>query len=461
MQRPRHLEGRRWNYTPTPIFDITVMRHFPFIMSRALLLFLPLWILPCAIARGQEASPIRSSKIEAALREDPTRACVNTHSYEFLPLYDTPAPKGYKPVYISHYGRHGSRSDWGRPAYKTVIDALSKGKEAHILTPSGDSLLQEATLVYEGHDGMDGRLTQRGVNEHMLIAQRMYTRYRRVFTKGSGKVRSVSSTVPRCLVSMTAFTDALTKMEPNLDITWDTGENFMAYINNGCPDSLSKAADALIRSKIPAPGKGEGERFLGKVFTDPVKGEELVGNKDAFVGLVLHTARNSNAFDINPTPFRFLSLDAIYSYYENNAMNLYLHQCNSAEFGKVRTALCRPLVEDIVNKANDALGNGRVCADLRFGHDYPILSLFAFIGLQGAGDCLTLDEARTEWFATEYVPFASNLQMIFYRKGNDPSKVLVKFLVNEKETLVPALKAVSGPYYDWNEVVAYLDGRFR
>ena len=31
------------------------------------------------------------------LRENPRRAAFNTHSYEFLPLHDTPAPKGYKP----------------------------------------------------------------------------------------------------------------------------------------------------------------------------------------------------------------------------------------------------------------------------------------------------------------------------------------------------------------------------
>ncbi|MBQ6579041.1 MAG: histidine-type phosphatase, partial [Bacteroidales bacterium] len=41
------------------------------------------------------------------LQEDHTRAGINTNSYEFGPIHDTKAPKGYKPFYISHYGRHG------------------------------------------------------------------------------------------------------------------------------------------------------------------------------------------------------------------------------------------------------------------------------------------------------------------------------------------------------------------
>ena len=49
------------------------------------------------------------------LREDPNRAGVNTHIYEFIDEVYTPAPKGYKPVYLSHYGRHGSRCDSNQP----------------------------------------------------------------------------------------------------------------------------------------------------------------------------------------------------------------------------------------------------------------------------------------------------------------------------------------------------------
>ena len=37
------------------------------------------------------------------------------------------------------------------------------------------------------------------------------------------------------------------------------------------------------------------------------------------------------------------------------------------------------------------------------------------------------------------------------KKGKD---ILVKFLMNEKETLIPELTAVQGPYYRWEDVKA-------
>lgn len=63
------------------------------------------------------------------IREDYDRAGVNTHPYEFRTMPVTQAPKGYEPVYISHYGRHGSRTDWGLGNYTYVIEILEKQRK--------------------------------------------------------------------------------------------------------------------------------------------------------------------------------------------------------------------------------------------------------------------------------------------------------------------------------------------
>ena len=91
------------------------------------------------------------------LREDPDRAGVNTHPYEFREVQTTPAPKGYKPVYISHYGRHGSRVNWECSNYIYVIDILENADDAGILTQEGKELLQEAQTVSQVHRGADGK----------------------------------------------------------------------------------------------------------------------------------------------------------------------------------------------------------------------------------------------------------------------------------------------------------------
>ena len=209
------------------------MKRFALILAALLLI--------CAAAAAQH----RSEAAIKALNEDITRAACNHNSYEFFPIKDTPAPKGYKPFYISHYGRHGSRSGWGGDRYAYVIHVLERGEKAGILTPGGDSLLAATRKEFALYGGMDGRLTPRGVREHAAIADRMYSRYPQVF-KGKKKVRAVSSTVQRCIVSMTGFTNSLVRRNPKLDILPDTGERIMEYIS---PDGDWQEATKLAYEK--------------------------------------------------------------------------------------------------------------------------------------------------------------------------------------------------------------------
>ena len=55
----------------------------------------------------------------------------------------TPAPKGYEAVYISHYGRHGSRYAYTSEAYTIILNMLSEGRKQGNLTARGEQLLDE------------------------------------------------------------------------------------------------------------------------------------------------------------------------------------------------------------------------------------------------------------------------------------------------------------------------------
>ena len=48
--------------------------------------------------------------------------------------------KGYKPFYISHFGRHGSRYFSGTHNIKPTFDCFEAAKAEGLLTPRGDSL---------------------------------------------------------------------------------------------------------------------------------------------------------------------------------------------------------------------------------------------------------------------------------------------------------------------------------
>ena len=107
---------------------------------------------------------------------------------------------------------------------------------------------------------------------------------------------------------------------------------------------------------------------------------------------------------------------------------------------------------DIVAGADEAIAGGEWAADLRFGHDYPILALVSYLGLDGVSKRLSFDQVDSEWYGWENLCMGSNLQMIFYR--NDAGVVLVKFLYNEHEKTVQGLKPYQGCYYRWDDIKA-------
>ena len=135
-------------------------------------------------------------------------------------------------------------------------------------------------------------------------------------------------------------------------------------------------------------------------------------------------------------------------------MEFYLRQCNSVEFGDSRMAFVTPLINDIIERADAAIATGEYCADLRFGHDYQLLALGAFLGLEGVGERLDQHSCQ-DWAGWRYTPFAANIQLIFYR--NARGDVLVKPLLNEREVRIIGLPG--GPYYPWPALRSYLQAR--
>jgi hypothetical protein len=397
-----------------------------------------------------DAQRERNPEFEAFLRENPFRAGINTDAYEGGPYENTPAPKGYKPFYISHYGRHGSRSNWDEANYKDLIESLEKAEQAGILKPDGKTVLERARQCLAAHNGMDGRLTPPGSREHMGIAERMYQRFPDVFKKGSKNIRVISSTVPRVLISMTAFTNRLTELDPKLNISWDAGETYQKYID---PEVESFGREMYQEMSKVELSRTDSVEFLSRFFTDTKKASEIVGRFSRFESQVFAVARITASFELEDI-FPLLPQESIYNNWARNNISLYLGQANSRAFSHNRMPPALLTVKDIVDKADEVLADtskDALCADLRFGHDYPFIAMCSAMGLEGIGQQLSVDEINLKWFGAWYTPFAANLQMIFYKnkKGGD---ILVKFLVNERETKLMGVEPVSGPYYRWSDV---------
>ena len=416
-----------------------------------------LFILALALGQLCAAQPDFSQypnpKFAQMIYEQPWIANLNACPYDLVvhPGKLTKAPRGYKPFYISHYGRHGARSGWDQDKYEYILEALGKAKDAGILSASGDSLMQETILVKEATNKMDGRLTVRGQREHRGIAERMYKNFRRVFRRGSHNVRVNSSIVPRCLVSMAAFTNRLSELNPRLDIVMDCGEEIQKEISNDHGSNI-RAGRRPIMDTIRSNMNIDFSEMMSRLFTDPEAAEEIVPDPLQFSNAVFAIGRISRSFDFDFNTYRFLPFEAVYGWSDYNNVYMYVGECNSVEFGEERMERTKPLVQMLLRQADDALANGSVCADLRFGHDYPLMALCCYLGVEGIGERHTWRESQEHFISTLYSPFAGNLQLIFYRSRKADKPVLVKVLVNEREVKLIGLEPVQGPYYNWEEL---------
>jgi len=412
-------------------------------MKKRQLLFAAMAVIMAACAPKTSYQPLPEG-----IEDNLHRTGINTCPYEYFPTPETPVPAGYKPFYISHYGRHGSRSNWESPSYGKVLGSFEKAHEAGILTEVGEQAYQTVKTVISLHNHMNGRLTPLGAKEHREIAGRMYNKYKGVFRGSTKKVRAASSVIPRCLVSMAAFTGELLSIDSKLDISWDTGEVFMNYLAS--EDSREKRAEAReIINEYRNAHVCDTIYFASRIFTDIDKAHEVVGSIDKMTRRAIEIAIICGSFELGDSLLLCIAPEDLEYSSKIYSLDLYLRQCNSVEFGDSRMAVpeMKAFMEDFISKADEAIAGGPTVADLRFGHDYHLLAISAFMGIKGIAERRTAEEAM-DWPGWLYTPFAGNLQAVFYR--NKAGNVLVKFFINEREATLICLEG--GPYYNWQDL---------
>ena len=135
---------------------------------------------------------------------------------------DTPAPKGYKAVYISHFGRHGARYALGNDFYERIHNFLVKAHSDGVLTDTGEEIFRRYEAFYPSVKYRGGDLTMLGQRQHRDIARKMYRSYPSVF-KGKTFAVATSTMVPRVIMSMAAFMDELDDLDKSFECSMDTG----------------------------------------------------------------------------------------------------------------------------------------------------------------------------------------------------------------------------------------------
>ena len=109
----------------------------------------------------------------------------SVYAYEAPTEPLTPAPKGFKPVYLTHFGRHGSRYLDNASNYDRPYNYLKEASDAGMLTDFGKDVLRRLEIIRAEADQRAGDLTQKGMQQHRDIARRMVENYPELFTNDS------------------------------------------------------------------------------------------------------------------------------------------------------------------------------------------------------------------------------------------------------------------------------------
>ncbi len=395
------------------------------------------------------------------IAEIPGRAGSNHFAYPYpdeatLPTL-TPAPQGYEPFFINHYGRHGSRWLTGKGTYLRPVAQLEMANRHGALTQAGRELLTALSTLADASAGRVGELTDIGAKQHQGIAARMMRNFPQVFN-GNAHIDAKSTIIIRCILSMQNETMTMRSINPELRITTDASYHDMHYMGWGfgedtCANALRKSqrrlTDSVKRAMVHP------ERFVASLITD----------KDLLRDSIDQTGLMADVFDVagsiqgheaykNFDLYRFFTADEIYDLWRNKNIYWYVQWANAPQNGNRMPYIERELLQNMVATADSAIATQWRGAALRFGHETCLLPLACLMELDSVNySCTDLATLADHWQDYNIFPKACNIQMVYYRQPGN-SDVLVKVLLNEHEATLP-VKTDAAPYYHWSDVRAF------
>lgn len=383
------------------------------------------------------------------------------------------APKGFKPFYMSHYGRHGSRYLLNTPQYNDPYTMLKQADEKGVLTDFGKDVLRRIEIMAKDADGHLGDLTIVGQQQHRGIARRMVRNYPEIFNKNSTIVAR-STTSHRVIASMTSALMEFSSILPKMNIDFNDSDFDKGYMNsedraiNSAKNSRERnAAVNAFNAKHNNP-----ERLMCALFTDTTfitryertssSGSVSVSNRSDD----LYTKIYDIAANMGSHSYLGFDLDDVFTYDEwydcwlqNN-----LYWFSVSGYHKLTQDVVpyghATLLQDFLDKADAAIAAGTPAANLRYGHDtalYPLLCLMEVNDCAYAPD--DIEDLATKWVNYDIVHMGSNLQLIFFK--DKKGTILVRALLDEREAKLPVecYKDAKGKeytyFYEWDKVEKY------
>lgn len=403
-------------------------------------------------------SPVIADTIEDV---DFFEAGGNYYCYPWLgktPPLQTPAPEGYKPFHLEHYGRHGSRWHIGSYNYDHPYELLKKAHEAGKLTPLGEQVFD---IVVEVRDefikGRDGELSDKGAIQHQEIGRRMALNYPEIFTPETN-IDARSTIVIRSILSMFNALNGIQSVVPDINIKTDASRADMWYMNynDTTMRRILNHADSTVLKDFRQKHANKGD-YLKKIFNDQAYAQDSIG-PSLFNPLFVLLNNTQSHYDQPWITDQVFTVEEARERWLGRNASWFLESGNSKITENHQPFSQRNLLLNMIESADTAMVSDGKSVNLRYGHDTIIMPLSCLMELNEFGQEINdlEDLAALGWHDYKAIPMGGNIQMVFYRPENsvNPDEVLVKVLLNEEEAVIP-LPGEKGPYYNWNNLRNY------
>lgn len=395
----------------------------------------------------------QSAEQVAAFDKDYKYELYRPYPVENIDAELTPAPKGYKPFYMSHLARHGSRWHSSSKTYNFTLNALKAADKAGELTALGKRYLDDMEIIAADAKNRSGELSPVGFEQHRGLAKRMVDNYPEIFHKNS-YIDCRSTIVPRCILSMASAVRQITSMVPSAKIRMESSESntyLKAYGGlNAVKDEAERLSDSLQVAYMP-----DIEPFLSRIFT---KTQDINKSKFAHYSFLMGAILGSTPVEgVDNLDYLFTEEERAAIWRASN-IRRYALTGPSKPFGEVIISGIYPFVENVITTADRAIATGDEQATLRFAHDVTVIPFSAILGIQCANTVTDdWDNVSYKWRINEVTPMAANIQMVFYRSKKS-DEILVKILHNEREQILDSAVAtpVESVYYRWSDIRSYL-----
>ena len=365
----------------------------------------------------------------------------------------TDAPKGYKPIYLSMYARHGSRHLSVYKDYEEPLVLLRKAYSKACISTLGKRTMSVIDSLERMAHGRIGELTIVGARQHQGIARRIYEHFPELFTNNT-HVDALSTPLQRTMMSMVNQCITLKECCPQLTIKTDASQHDVWYMDtqDATAYRYRKTPEAVKALKEYTKKTINPDRFVHAIFTDEQFIKENVNPRE-FMQQMFTLANMVQNEGINFDIYDIFKPEEIFSLWKRDNFKWYIeYSFNPLTYNKVPYTQVY-MLRNIISVADTCLMSAQNNITLRFGHEVDLLPLACLMKLKDTDYSSTNgDEVAEHWRNYNIYPMAGNIQLVFYRKAGSPD--LVKILLNEREQTIP-LHSDTAPYYKWEDVRNY------